>query len=68
MRVSYNPQFELRLRLRDYRLLSELEPIVSTIVCRVLPRKFGPYRSTVAHSFLYVAIAVFIECAQQKLN
>ncbi len=34
-RVSYNPRFELRLRLGDYLALSGLDPIVLTIVCRV---------------------------------
>ena len=66
MRVSYNPQSEPRLSLRDYLLLSESGPIVSTIVCRVLPRAFGPYRSTVAHSFLDIAAAVSLECPSQK--
>ncbi len=65
-RVSYNPRSEPRLSLRDYLLLSESEPIVSTIVCRVLPRAFGPYRSTVAHSFLSITAAVPLECPPQK--
>ncbi len=63
MRVSYNPQSELRLSLGDYLALSGSELIVSAIVCRVLPRAFGPYRSTVAHSFLSVTTAVSIECS-----
>ena len=63
MRVSYNPQSELRLSLGDYLALSGSELIVSTIVCRVLPRAFGPYRSTVAHPFLNVTTAVSIECS-----
>ena len=63
MRVSYNPQSELRLSLGDYLALSGLGLIVSAIVCRVLPRAFGPYRSTVAHPFLNVTTAVSIECS-----
>ena len=63
MRVSYNPQSELGLSLGDYLALSGSKLIVSAIVCRVLPRAFGPYRSTVAHSFLSVATAVSIECS-----
>ena len=68
MRVSYNPQSELGLSLGDYLTLSGLELIVSAIVCRVLPRAFGPYRSTVAHSFLNVATAVSIECSSKLKN
>ena len=63
MRVSYNPQSELRLMLGDCLLLSESGPIVLTIVGRVLPSIFGPYRSTVAHSFLKVTLAVSLECS-----
>ena len=66
MRVSYNPQSKLRLSLGDYLALSGSELIVSAIVCRVLPRAFGPYRSTVAHSFLSVTTAVSLECFIQK--
>ena len=65
MRVSYNPQSELRLGLGDYLALSGSELIVLAIVCRVLPRAFGPYRSTVAHSFLSVATAVSLECSRK---
>ena len=68
MRVSYNPQSELRLILGDYLALSGSKLIVSAIVCRVLPRAFGPYRSTVAHSFLNVTIAVSIECSPKLEN
>ena len=68
MRVSYNPQSELRLILGDYLALSGSELIVSAIVCRVLPRAFGPYRSTVAHSFLNIAVAVPIECPKEILS
>jgi hypothetical protein len=63
MRAGYSPQSELRMSLGDYLTLSGSELIVSSIVCRVLPRAFGPYRSTVAHSFLNVTIAVSIECS-----
>ena len=52
MRVSYNPQSELRLSLGDYLHLSVSEPIVQAIVARVLPRGFGAYGPTVVHSFL----------------
>lgn len=62
MRVSYNPQSELRISFWDYLTLSGLKLIVLSIVCRVLPRRFGPYRSTVDHSFLSIATAVPIEC------
>ena len=68
MRVSYNPQSELRLGLGDYLALSGSELIVSAIVCRVLPRAFGPYRSTVAQSFLSVTTAVPIECSPKLEN
>ena len=53
----------LGLRFGDCLPLSGSEPIVPAIVCRVLPRAFGPYRSTVAHSFLSVTTAVSIECS-----
>lgn len=52
MRTSYSPQSELRISLEDYLHLSVLEPIVSSIVARVLPRGFGAYGPTVVHSFL----------------
>lgn len=52
MRTSYSPQSELRISLEDYLHLSVSEPIVSSIVARVLPRGFGAYGPTVVHSFL----------------
>ena len=63
MRVSCNPQSELRCSLGDYLTLSGSELIVCTIVCRVWPRRFGLYRPTVALSFLGFASAVALECA-----
>ena len=68
MRVSCNPQSELRCRLGDYLTLSGSELIVCTIVCRVWPRRFGLYRPTVALSFLNVTVAVELECASFVKN
>ena len=62
MRASYSPQSGLRQGLEDWLLLSELHPIVLTIVARVLPSRFGAYRPTVARTFLSFSEAVSTLC------
>jgi len=62
MRASFSPQSELRMGLWDWLLLSELQPIVPSIVCHVWPRRLGLYWPTVAPSFLLLTQAVCLEC------
>src|SRR3989344_769550 len=59
------PSIRTEAKFGDYLALSGSKLIVLTIVCRVLPKRFGPYRSTVAHSFLKVTFAVLLECSQE---
>ena len=63
MRVSCNPQFILGSCFEAWLHLSVLHPIVTTIVARVLPKRFGAYRPTVACAFLLLSEAVYTVCS-----